>query len=170
MPSFKHPHFWSYPSYCYSGDYPTQDRELREMPRSFSIKLHSQTQVSDHLGMSGGRYPRHAQNPFLGERRKTLSMTHHAISPPHSHHHLYIIHLINWIQRFYRITMSLKRPFVPKSNVKQWFATTTSSLWSWVRNSAFSLISHIYCMYRLFISTKFNQFTFLLFASNWYNA
>ena len=44
--------------------------ELREMPRSFSIKLHSETQVSGHLGMSGGRSPVHAQNPLLGERIK----------------------------------------------------------------------------------------------------
>ena len=28
--------------------------ELREMPRSSSIKLHSETQVSGSLGMSGG--------------------------------------------------------------------------------------------------------------------
>ena len=41
---------------------------------------------------------------------------------PPSHHHLYIIHLID---TFYRITMSLKRSFVPKSDVKQWFTTTT---------------------------------------------
>ena len=27
--------------------------ELREMPRSFSIKLHGETQVSGRLGMSG---------------------------------------------------------------------------------------------------------------------
>ena len=45
--------------------------ELREMPRSFSIKLHSETQVSGRLGMSGGRSPRHA------------------LPPPPSHHHLY---------------------------------------------------------------------------------
>ena len=94
------------------------------------------TQVSGRLGMSGGISPRHAQNPLSGERRKTLSITHHALSPPPSHHHLYIIHLINWLQRFYRIIMSLKRPFVPKSDVKQWFTTTTSSLlllffWYW---------------------------------------
>ena len=69
--------------------------ELRDMPRCFSIKLHSETQVSGRLGMSGGRSPRHAQNPLSGEQRKTLSITHHALSPPHSHHHLYIIHLIN---------------------------------------------------------------------------
>ena len=98
--------------------------ELRKMPKSFIIKLYSETQVSGRLGMSGGISPRHAQNPLSGERRKTLSITHHALSPPPSHHHLYIIHLINWLQRFYRIIMSLKRPFVPKSDVKQWFTTT----------------------------------------------
>ena len=100
--------------------------ELCKMSRSFSIKLHSETQVSGSLSMSGGKSPRHAQNAFLGKRRKTLSITHHALSPPPSHH-LYIIHLINWLQRFYRITMSLKRPFVPKSDVKQRFTTTTTS-------------------------------------------
>ena len=69
--------------------------ELRKMPRCFSIKFRSETEVSGHLGMSGGRSPRHAQNPLSGERRKTLSITHHALSPPPSHDHLYIIHLIN---------------------------------------------------------------------------
>ena len=38
------------------------------MPLCFSIKLHSETQVSGRLGMSGGRSPRHAQNPLSGER------------------------------------------------------------------------------------------------------
>ena len=52
-------------------------------------------EVSGRLGMSGGRSPRHAQKPLLGERRKTLSIAHHALSPPPSHHHRYIIHLIN---------------------------------------------------------------------------
>ena len=61
--------------------------------RNASIKLHSETQVSGRLGMSGGRSPRHAQNPLSGEQRKMLSKTHHALSS--SHHHLYIIHLIN---------------------------------------------------------------------------
>ena len=60
------------------------------MKRSFSIKLHSETQVSSRLGMSGGGSPRHAQNPLSGERRKPLSITHHDLSPPPSHHHLYI--------------------------------------------------------------------------------
>ena len=93
--------------------------ELRKM--SFSIKLHSETQVSGRLGMSGGRSPRHAQNPLSGEGWKTLSITHHALSPSPSHRHLYIIssHQLATIFFFYRITMSLKRPFVPKSDVKQ---------------------------------------------------
>ena len=57
---------------------------------SFSIKLCSETQVSSHLGMSGGKSPR--------------------------------------LQRFYRITMPLKRPYVPKSDVKQLFTITTAQL------------------------------------------
>ena len=64
---------------------------IKKMPRCFSIKFHSETQVSSRLGMSGGRSPRHAQNPLSGEQRKTLSITHHALSPLPSHHHLYII-------------------------------------------------------------------------------
>ena len=123
--------------------------ELRKMPQSFIIKLYSETQVSGRLVMSGGISPRHAQNPLSGERRKTLSITHHALSPPPSHYHLYIIHLINWLQRFYRITMSLKRPFVPKSDVKQIFTTTTTPRCSIIlRNSsdilAFRGVSLIY--------------------------
>ena len=86
------------------------------MPLSFCIKSHSETQGLVCVGMSGGRSPRHAQKPFSREWRKTFSVSHHALSPPPSHHHLYIIHLINWLQRFYRITMSLKRAFVPKSD------------------------------------------------------
>ena len=51
--------------------------------------------------------------------------------PYHPHPHIIICTsflLINWLQRFYRITMWLKRPFVPKSDVKQWFTTTTTTL------------------------------------------
>ena len=84
---------------------------------SFCIKLH--TEVSGRLGMSGGKSPRHAQNPLSGERRKMLSITHHTLSPTPSHHHLilYIIHLINRLQRYYRIPMSLKCSVaVPKVN------------------------------------------------------
>ena len=122
---------WSYPEgvilpIVTLGTIRPEVAELRKMPQSFIIKLYSETQVSGRLGMSGGISPRHAQNTLSGERRKTLSITHHALSPPPSHH-LYIIHLINWLQRFYRITMSLKRPFVPKSDVKQRFTTTTTT-------------------------------------------
>ena len=90
---------WSYPEgvilpIVNLGPIRPEDSELRKMPQSFIIKLYSETQVSGRLGMSGGISPRHAQNPLSGERRKTLSITHHALSPPPSHH-LYIIHLIN---------------------------------------------------------------------------
>ena len=68
--------------------------ELREMPRCFSIKLHSETQVFGRLGISGGRSPRHAlrhaQNPLSGERKKTLSITHHALSLTSSSVHHFI--------------------------------------------------------------------------------
>ena len=124
---------WSYPEgvilpIVTLGTIRPEDSGAARNATSFIIKLYSETQVSGCLGMSGGISPRHAQNPLSGERRKTLSITHHALSPPPSHHHLYIIHLINWLQRFYRIIMSLKRPFVPKSDVKQWFTTTTTVL------------------------------------------
>ena len=66
------------------------------MRRSFSNKLHSETKVSGRLGISWGRSPRHAQNPLSGERRNTLSITHHALSPPPSHHHMYIISSIDY--------------------------------------------------------------------------
>ena len=93
--------------------------ELREMQWSFSIKLHSETQVSGRLGMSGSRSHRHAQNPLLGEQRKTHSITHHAPSPPPSHPHLYIISSHQSTTAFLCITMSLKILFVPKSDVRQ---------------------------------------------------
>ena len=93
--------------------------ELRKMPRSFSIKLHSEAQVSGRLGMSGGRSPRHAQNPLLGKRRKTLSITRHALSPPPSHHHLYIISSHQLTTTFLSYYNVIKRLFVPKSDVKQ---------------------------------------------------
>ena len=35
------------------------------MPRCFSIKLHSETQVSGRLGMSGGGSPRHARGQLV---------------------------------------------------------------------------------------------------------
>ena len=39
---------------------------------SFSINLHSETQVLGRLGMSASKSHRHVQNPLSGERRKTL--------------------------------------------------------------------------------------------------
>ena len=35
------------------------------MPRSFIIKLYSETQVSGRLGMSGGISPRHGPEPLI---------------------------------------------------------------------------------------------------------
>ena len=91
---------WSYPEgvilpIVTLGTIRPEDSGAARNATSFIIKLYSETQVSGRLGMSGGISPRHAQNPLSGERRKTLSITHHALSPPPSHHYLYIIHLIN---------------------------------------------------------------------------
>ena len=50
---------------------------LRKISRGrVGIILQSETQVSDHLGMSGGKSRRHAQNPLSVEWRKALSMPH----------------------------------------------------------------------------------------------
>ena len=66
--------------------------DLREMPRSFSIKLQSETQVSGRLGMFEGRSPRHAQNPFIGRAKEnTLNNPPYPINPTltsSSVHHL----------------------------------------------------------------------------------
>ena len=50
------------------------------MPQSFSIKLHSETQISGRLGLSP---------ETMGAKENALN------NLPPSHHHLYIIHLIN---------------------------------------------------------------------------
>ena len=55
--------------------------------------------------MPGGKSPRHAQHPLLGEGRKTLATAHHALilislSVCHSSHHKTAL--------FLYITMSLK--------------------------------------------------------------
>ena len=100
--------------------------ELRKIPQSFSIKLHRDNSSLRPSGYIWGYIPWTCPEPLIGRARKTLSITHHALSPPSSHHHLYIIHLINRLQRFYRITLSLKIPFVPKSDVKQRFTTTAN--------------------------------------------
>ena len=61
----------------------------------------------------------------------TLVLTHRI----NWHHQLVqgLIHLMNW--RFCRITMSLNIPFVPKSDVKLWFPTTTITvhiIWKYI--------------------------------------
>ena len=123
---------WSYPGVILPivtlGTIRPRIARLRKMTRSFSINCTAKPKslaVWACLGVDPLDMPR---TPSSGEWRKTLLTTHHALSPPPSHHHLYIIHLIKWLKHFYRITMSLKRPFMPKSDVKQWFTTTTSSL------------------------------------------
>ena len=113
-----------YNSYCYPGDYPT--RGWRSCAKCNGVSALNCTAKPRSPAVWACRSPRHAQNPLSGERRKTLLITHHALSPPPSHHHMYIIHLINWLQRFYRITMSLKIYFAPNSDGKQWFITTTN--------------------------------------------
>ena len=65
------------------------------------------TEFQYSIAQRNPRSPRHAQNPS-GEQRKTLSITHHALSPPPSHHHLYIIHLINGLKRFILLQCHLK--------------------------------------------------------------
>ena len=39
--------------------------------QSFSIKLHSETQVSSHLGMSGGRSPDMPRTPYRASEGKS---------------------------------------------------------------------------------------------------
>ena len=74
------------------------------MPQSFSIKLHSETQVSGRLGMSRGISPRNAQNPLLGERGKTLLITHHALSPTSSSVHHLSHQLTTTFLSYYNVT------------------------------------------------------------------
>ena len=65
--------------------------ELREMPRSFSIKLHCETQVFGRRGISVGRYPRHAQNHLSGELNNPpcpIIPTLTSLSEHHSSHRL----------------------------------------------------------------------------------
>ena len=55
------------------------------------------------------------RTPYRASKKKH-STTHHALSPPLPRHHVYIIHLINRLHCFYRITMSLKWPLVTKND------------------------------------------------------
>ena len=67
--------------------------------------------------MSEGESPRYAHNAFLGEWRRTHSITYHALSP---HPHVIIC------TSFWRITMSLKWRLVPKSDVNHYLSTTAT--------------------------------------------
>ena len=112
----------SYHSYCYSGDYPTRVSALNCTAKPKSPVVWACLGV-DPLDMPRAPY-----------RENALSITHHAPSP---HPHIIIctsfISLIDYNvcivlqchlkDHFYRITMSLKIPFVPKSDVKHWFTT-----------------------------------------------
>ena len=88
------------------------------MPRSFSIKLHSEAQVSavwaclgvDPLDMPRTPY-RASEGNVLNNPPCPITPTLTSSSAHHSSHQL--------TTTFYRITMSLKRPGVPKSDVKQ---------------------------------------------------
>ena len=75
---------WSYPSYCYSKCHRAQASNCTAKPESPAFWA--------CLGVDPLDMPR---TPYSGEQRKMRSTTHHALSPSPSHHHLYIIHLIN---------------------------------------------------------------------------
>ena len=88
------------------------------MPQSFSNKLNSKTQVFGCLGMSWGRpldMPRTSYQASKGNASNnppcpiTLTITSSSV-----HHSSYQL-----TTTFFRITMLLKRPFVPKSDVNQ---------------------------------------------------
>ena len=49
---------------------PEDSGELREMPQSFSIKLHSETQVSGHLGVDPLDMPRIPYRVSKGKRSR----------------------------------------------------------------------------------------------------
>ena len=100
--------------------------ELREMSQGFSIKLHSETQVSGRLSMSEGWSPRHAQNPLSVEQNNPpCPITPTVISSS-------VHHFISSIDYSFFIVLQchLKDLFVPKSDVKQWFTITTTTLLS----------------------------------------
>ena len=78
-----------------SGQYVSHVRRV-ELPLAITLSLgtirpedsgaafQKKASLPGHLGMSGGKSPRHAQKPLLGEWRITLATTHHALTPhPH---------------------------------------------------------------------------------------
>ena len=107
---------WSYPKLlllCGLSD--PRITEVCERPRCFSIKLHSETQVSERLGRSGVNPQYTLRTHYRASEGK------HSITPP-SRHHMHIIHLITGLHCFYRLTMSLNWSLVPKSDVKHYFS------------------------------------------------
>ena len=54
------------------------------MPQCFSIKLHSETQVTGRLGMSGDRSARHARNPSSRVHTAVVKMPEDAGTPNHA--------------------------------------------------------------------------------------
>ena len=76
---------WSYPSYCYSGDYPTRgQRSCAKCPRVQASNCTAKPESPAFwacLGVDPLDMPR---TTYSGEQRKMLSTTHHALSPhPH---------------------------------------------------------------------------------------
>ena len=76
-------------------------------------------QKTSLICMPGGKSPRHAQIV----KENTLKNPTCPITPP-SRHHLYIIHLTYILHCFYHITLWIKWPLVPKSDIKRQFTTT----------------------------------------------
>ena len=107
-----------------------------ERLRCFSIKLPS----IKLLWPSGGKYPRHAQNPLSGEWIKILSITHYALSP---HPTLTSTSVYHSSHRW--TVMPPKWPLVPKSQVKHYFTISTAwneSKWWACDASKFNRISY----------------------------
>ena len=92
------------------------------MPQSFSIKLHSETRVSGRLGISGDISLDMSITPYQASEGIALNNPQCPITPTltSSVHHFIssIDYNVFILLHFYRMS-SLKRPFEPKSDVKQ---------------------------------------------------
>ena len=100
-------------SYSYSGN--SSDPTVAE---PLLNKLKRSLWTSGHAwGLNPLDMPR---TPYWASEGKHSQDPPCPITPP-SRHHLYIIHLIDGLRRFYHITLSLKWLLVSKSDVKQQF-------------------------------------------------
>ena len=99
--------------------------EYRYLPRGLSAPRIAKQLLNkkneSHLGMPAGKSPSHAPNPLLGEWRKTLLKTHHALSP-----HLHVIICTSFISSidctlFDHITLWPKCPY----SAEKWRKATT---------------------------------------------